>query len=149
LEELAAASPGLRTNLDLVRGAINAWARSDGGNQMTQRFTYLAAASIVLPIFFLAMNVFNELSGSEGLLLESFFLSRFGTAMVALGPVAALALILLPSVTVGIDREGQSPALSLSLHLGRLQVFVLVTAMLTAIAFLGYAFVENYVPRPG
>jgi hypothetical protein len=35
------------------------------------------------------------------------------------------------------------------LRLGRFQVLVLAAAAITAIAFLGYGFVENFVPRNG
>lgn len=116
---------------------------------MNQRLTKLAAALMVMPLFFLGMNVTNELRGSEGLLLESFFGSWFGEWLVVLGPFAALALVLLPSVKIGMDRQQQDPAVSISLRLGRFQLLILAVAALTAIAFLGYAFVENYAPRSG
>lgn len=149
LEEVAAASPGWRTEIDLIRGAIDAWTRSPGGDYLNQRLTKLAAALMVLPLFFLGMNVTNELRGSEGLLFESFFGSWFGERLVVLGPFAALALVLAPSVKIGIDRQHQDPAVSISLRLGRFQLLILAMSALTAIAFLGYAFVENYAIRSG
>lgn len=149
LEEVAAASPGWRTEFDLIRGAIDAWTISPGGDRMTQRLTKLAAALMVLPLLFLGMNLVNELTGSQGILLEPFFRSWFGEWVVVLGPFLAGVLVLLPGLKVNMDHERQSPALSMTLRLGRFQLIVLVVAALTAIAFLGYGFVENYVPRTG
>jgi hypothetical protein len=149
LEEAAAASPGWRTEIDLIRGAFDAWTRSPGGDQMKQRLTKLAATLMVLPLLFLGMNLTNELRGSNGLLLESFFRSRFGEWVVVLGPFAAVALVLRPAVKIGADRQNRGPALSISLRLERFQLLVLALAALTALAFLGYGFVENYAPRTG
>ena len=148
LQDAAAASPGWRTQIDLVRGAIDAWTRSPGGNEMTDRLTKVAAALMVLPLFFLIMNLVNELTGSEGIFLEPFFSSPIGEVVVVFGPFASLALVTLPSLSFAIDRQ-HGQGLSISLRLGRLQLLVLAMAALTAIAFLGYGFVENFAPRTG
>ncbi len=148
LEEAAAASPGWRTRIDLVRGAIDAWTRSRGGNQVTDRLTKVAAALMLLPLLFLIMNLVNEITGSERILLEPFFASRIGEIAVVFSPFVALALVTFPSLTFAIDRQ-QGQGLSVSLRLGRFQLLVLAVAAVTAIAFLGYAFLENFVLRVG
>jgi hypothetical protein len=146
LEEAAAASPGWRTQIDLVRGAIDAWTRSPGGNQMTDRLTKVAAALMVMPLFFLVMNLVNEMTGSERILLQPFFTSRIGEIAVVFSPFVALALVTLPSLRIAVDHQ-QGQALSISLRLGRFQLLILALAALTAVAFLGYAFLENFAPR--
>jgi hypothetical protein len=148
LKEAAAASPGWHTRIDLVRGAIDAWTRSRGGNQVTDRLTKVAAALMVLPLFFLVMNLANEITGSERILLEPFFTSLIGEIAVVFSPFVALALVTFPSLSFAIDRQ-PNQGLSVSLRLGRFQLLILAIAALTAAAFLGYAFVENFAPRIG
>jgi hypothetical protein len=148
LEEAAAAAPGWRTRIDLFRGAVDAWTRYPGGNQVTNQLTRVAAALMVLPLSFLIMNLANEMTGSERILLESFFTSRIGEILVVFSPFAALALVTFPSLSFAIDRQ-QGHAFSVSLRVGRFQLLVLATAAVTAVAFLGYAFLENFVPRLG
>lgn len=147
LEDAAAGSPGVRTGLDLVRGAIDAWTRSPGGDYMTDRLTKLAAVLMVLPLFFLGMNLVNEVRGTEGMLFESFFLSGLGTALVATGPVAAVALILLPALRLSRERRPSGPLFGLRLELSRFQLLVLTLALMTAAAFAFYVFVENFATR--
>jgi hypothetical protein len=113
---------------------------------MTDRLTKVAAALMVMPLFFLVMNLVNEMTGSERILLEPFFTSRIGEIAVVFSPFVALALVTLPSLRIAVDHQ-QGQALKISLRLGRFQLLILALAFLTAIAFLGYAFLENFAPR--
>lgn len=153
IEEVAAGAPGWRTQFDLVRGAMDAWTRSPGGNQMSDRLTKVAAVLMVMPFFFLVMNLINELTGSERILLEPFFTSWIGEIVVVASPFVALAFValafvILPSVKMTVDHQANR-ALSISLRLGRFQLLILAAAAITALAFLGYAFLENFAPRIG
>jgi len=149
LAELAADSPGWRTRVDLVRGALDAWTRSPGGDQVAQRLTRLAAVLMVLPLLFLGINLANEVTGSESHILDALFRSPLGEWLVVLSPFVALALVLLPGVRINFDRQQSEPAITIAIHLGRFQILILAAAALTALAFLVYAFFENYVPRAG
>lgn len=147
LEDVAAGSPGLHTGLDLVRGAVDAWTRSPEGDHMTDRLTKIAAILLVLPLFFLGMNLLNEMTGATNLLFEPFFQSWLGTGLVVLGPFAAVALVLLPALHLRMDQRTGGPLFGVRLQLGRFQLLVLSVAVLTGAAFVGYAFVENFTPR--
>jgi hypothetical protein len=169
LEEAANASPGWKTRIDLVRGAIDAWShsispyfkshgfKSEGGGQLTQEairpgFVRVSAVLMVLPLFFLGMNLKNELTGTDGLIFEWFFASTFGELVVVLGPFLAICLLVLPAVKVGFDRGSidgghRGPVLNISVRFSRSQVLTLAVAAVTATAFLGYFFLENFVAR--
>lgn len=116
---------------------------------MTQRLTKLAAVLMVMPLTFLVMNLANEVIGSERFSLDPVFGSRVSEWVVVLSPFVAVALVLLPGVRITFDRQPAAPAMTVALRLGRFQVLVLAAAAITAIAFLGYGFVENFVPRNG
>jgi hypothetical protein len=114
---------------------------------MNDRLTKLGAALMVLPLFFLGMNLVNELRGAEGLIFEDFFLSGLGTALVVLGPIAAASLILIPASRLSRDRQPNGPMFGVTLELSRFQLLVLALALITGAVFAWYAFVENFTPR--
>lgn len=116
---------------------------------MTQRLTKLAAFLMLMPLLFLGINLANEVTGSESHILDPLFRSPVGEWVVVLSPFVAVALVLLPGVRITIDHQPAAPAMTVALRLGRFQVLVLAAAAITAIAFLGYGFVENFVPRNG
>jgi hypothetical protein len=104
---------------------------------MNDRLTKLGAALMVLPLFFLGMNLVNELRGAEGLIFEDFFLSGLGTALV----------VLIPASRLSRDRQPNGPMFGVTLELSRFQLLVLALALITGAVFAWYAFVENFTPR--
>ena len=114
---------------------------------MNDRLTKFAAVLMVLPLFFLGMNLVNEFGGAEGIIFEDFFLSGLGTALVVLGPIAAASLIMIPASRLSRDRQPNGPMFGVTLELSRFQLLVLALALITGAVFAWYAFVENYAPR--
>jgi hypothetical protein len=147
LEAVAEASPGWKARLDLLRGALDAWTRPPDGSHVAQQLTKLAAGLMVLPLIFLISNLLNEITGNEEVVFEAFFQSWLGTALVVGGPFAAAALVLIPAMRLSVAHRQEGPAIGLSLHLGRVQLIIALGAVVIAGILVGYAFVENFVPR--
>ncbi|MGH8923415.1 MAG: hypothetical protein ACRDWA_02040 [Acidimicrobiia bacterium] len=143
--ELAELSPGWRTQVDLLLGAIDAWIIF-GGGEMKRSVNAIAAALMVLPSIFLTANLVGELRGQEGSeFLPGLFQSPIGEAVVVLGPL--LALLVIAGTTIRF--EASESGILLTLSLTRPQILLVVAAAAVAGAFLGYAFLENFVPRTG
>jgi len=99
----------------------------------------LGLTLLILPVYFITASVLRQ--NAPGL-------SLLGNPIILLGVLfVAFALNALSILSVNL-RSDTPPVLSISLSLRFWNLTVIATALLLFCVLLGYAFVENFQPRP-
>lgn len=143
------------TFIDLVLTALEERKRTMQPTE--RRLIALEFALLIAPLLFVTANVTHYELGFDGLYevlnsavgalhLDSLTLLR--DLLVIPAPFLAVALLALHSAGVSVSRQGSTLAGTLTFRANAVTLAVLVVALILLTTITGYAFLENFAPRP-